>query len=95
MSKMTCMEAIFGVLTERVTMGTEHQCFDDIAMGCFALASGESTEPDVPKWIAAHDKERSELEVCLDICDYFRRYHGTAQPSAVMARAIAAGKAAL
>jgi len=95
MSKMTCMEAICEVLTEGGTACLEHQCFDDIVMGCFAWAISEGTGLDVPRWIAAHDKERSEEEVCLDICDYFRRYHGTAKPSVVMALAIAAGKAAL
>lgn len=95
MSKLTCMEAVFDVLTGRVTGGLDHECFDDLVMGCYALASGESNEPDVPAWIAARDKERSELEICLDICDYFRRYHGAAKPSAVMEQAIAAGKAAI
>lgn len=101
MSKMTCMEAVFEVLANNAVTSVaagdalEHQCFDDVLKGCFALASGESSEPDVPAWIAAHDSERSEFEVCLDICDYFYRYHGTARPSAVMERAIAAGKEAL
>ena len=95
MSKMTCMEAVFDALAGRATAGLDHECFDELVMGCYALASGESNEPDVPAWIAARDKERSELDVCLDICDWFRRYHGTAQPSAVIAQAIAAGKAAL
>lgn len=95
MSRMACVEAIYDVLAGRTTAGLEHECFDDILQGCYALASGDGSEADVPTWIAAHDKERSELEVCVDICDYFRRYHGTAKPSAVMAQAIAAGKEAL
>ena len=76
MSKMTCMEAVYDVLAGRCTAGLDHDCFDDLVMGCYALASGESSEPDAVAWIAAHDKERSELEICRDICDYFRRYHG-------------------
>ena len=95
MSKMQCMEAIFDVLAGRGTAGLDHECFDDLIMGCFALAAGEDSAPDVPAWITARDKGRDELKVCLDICDYFRRYHGDAKPSEVLARAIAAGKAAL
>lgn len=95
MSKMKCMEAVFDVLAGRSTVGLDHQCFDDLVMGCYALASGESSEPDLVAWIAARDKERGELEICLDICDYFRHYHGTAKPSAVIEQAIAAGKAAI
>lgn len=95
MSKMTCMEAIFDVLTEPSPLVTNCDCFDDLVMACFALASGEGSEPDVPAWIAAHDKERSEVEIYVDICDFFAKYHGKVKPSAVLARAIAAGKAAL
>ena len=95
MSKMTCMEAIFEVPAGRATAGLEHECFDDLVKGCYALASGESNEPDVVAWIAARDKERSEVEICVDICDYFHRYHGAAKPSALIARAIAAGRGAL
>lgn len=95
MSKMTCAEAIYEVLAGKYNAVIDHECFDDVFMGCFALASGESNEPDVLKWIAARDKERTELEICLDICDYFRKYHGTVKPTAILAKAIAAGKAAL
>lgn len=95
MSKLTCMEAVFDAIAGVGTAGLEHECLDDLVMGCFALASGESSEPDVVAWIAAHDKERSDLEICRDICDYFRRFRGAAKPSAIIAQAIAAGKAAL
>ena len=95
MSKLTCMEAVFDVLAGASTAGLDHECLDDLVMGCYAMASGESSEPDVAAWIAARDKERSELEVCRDICDYFRRFRGAAKPSAVIAKAIAAGKEAL
>lgn len=92
---MTCVEAIFDTLAGRATAGLDHECFNDLVMGCFALASGESSEPDVAAWIAAHDKERSELEVYLDICDYFKRFHGSERPSDILARAVEAGRAAL
>lgn len=95
MSKLTCMEAVFEVLAGRTTSGLDHECFDDLVMGCYALASGESSEPDVVAWIAAQDRERSQEQICLDICDYFRRHNSAAKPSALMAQAIAAGKAAL
>lgn len=95
MSKMTCVEAIFDELTGKISAGLDHECLDDLMAGCFALACGESSEPDIVAWIAARDKERSEFQICLDICDYFRRFHGAAKPSAVIARAIAAGKEAL
>lgn len=95
MSKMTCAEAIFDLLAGKYAGSTEHECFDDIFMACMDLAAGQGTGTDVPAWIAARDKERSEEEVCLDICDYFRRHHGTAKPSVVMAQAITAGRNAL
>ena len=95
MSKMTCMEAVFDVLAGQYTAGLEHECFDDLVKGCYALASGESSEPDVVAWIAAHDKERSEVEIRIDVCDFVRRHLGKVKPSEVIARAIQAGKDAL
>lgn len=94
MSKLTCMEAVFEVLAGRATAGLDHECFDDLVMACYALASGESSEPDVVAWIAAHDQERSPEQICLDICDYFRRCNSGRLPSAVLAEAIAAGRRA-
>lgn len=96
MSKMTCAEAIFDVLVGKYHVDTEHECFDDLFIGCFALAVGEGSERDVTAWIAARDEDRSEFQICLDICDYFHRRHPAhLQPSAVMAEAIAAGMEAL
>lgn len=95
MSKMKCAEAVYDVLVGKVTAALDHDCLEDLVMGCCALASGESNEPDVVAWIAARDKDRSEWEICSDICAYFRYYHGPVKPSEVMAKAIAAGKAAM
>ena len=94
MSKLTCLEAVFDVLAGPYVGGLEHECFDDLLRACYALASGESSEPDAVAWIAAHDKERSELEISMDICDFVRRHQGKVKPSEVIAQAIQAGKAA-
>lgn len=95
MSKMTCAEAIFDELAGKFSTAIDHECFDDIFMACFALATDSAADPDVPKWIASKDVERSEEDVLLDICAYFRKYNNTARPSEIISRAIAAGKKAL
>ena len=91
MSKLTCMEAVFDVLAGASTAGLDHECLDDLVMGCYAMASGESSEPDVAAWIAARDKERRNMIVTDDVIES----RGAAKPSAVIAKAIAAGKEAL
>lgn len=95
MSKMTCMEAVFDVLVGQYTAGLDHECFDDLVKACYALASGESKEPDVVGWIAARDKERTEVDIRMDICDFVRRHLGRVKPSEVIEKAIQAGKDAL
>lgn len=95
MSKLTCMEAILEVLLGKTTTGLHHPNGDDIILGCMAIATGETKETDLVSWIAAHDKNRSEAEICRDICAYLRESRYPAKPSAILAEAIAAGKAAL
>lgn len=95
MSKMTCMEAIVDTLFGPVTAGMDDDIVDDIVMGCMALATGECSEKTVVDWIVAHDKERSEMEVCLAILRFFRRHCRNSNPSEIMAAAVAAGMAAL
>lgn len=95
MRKMKCAEAVYDALVGKVTAALDHDSLDDLVRACCAIASGESKEPDVVAWIAARDKERSEWEICSDICAYFRYYHGPVKPSEVIAKAIAAGRAAM
>ena len=95
MSKMTCMEAIVDTLFGPVTAGMDDDIVDDIVMGCMALATGECSEKTVIDWIVAHDKERSEMEVCLEVLKFFRQYCRYNNPSEIMAAAVAAGMAAL
>lgn len=95
MSKMTCMEAILNVLLDKTTTGLHHPHSEDVIMGCMALATGEAHETDIVSWIAARDKTRSEAQICFDICSFFRETRYPAKTSAILAEAIAAGKAAL
>ena len=95
MSKMTCMEAIVDTLFGPVTAGMDDDICDDVVMGCMALATGECSEKTVVDWIVAHDKERSEMEICLEILKFFRRYCRDSKPSETLAAAVAAGLAAL
>lgn len=95
MSKLTCMEAIVDTLFGPVTAGMDDDICDDIVMGCMALATGECSEKTVVDWIVAHDKERSELEVCLEILRFFRRHCRNNSPSETLAAAVAAGMAVL
>lgn len=95
MSKMICMEAIVETLFGPVTAGMNDDICDDIIMGCMALATGECSQKTVVDWIVAHDKERSEMEVCLEILKFFRRNCRNGNPSETLAAAVAAGKAAL
>lgn len=95
MSKITCMEAILEVLLGKTTTGLHHPHTEDVIMGCMALATGEAKETDIVSWIAARDKNRSEAQICFDICSFFRETRYPAQTSAILAEAIAAGKAAL
>lgn len=95
MSKMTCMEAIVDTLFGPVTAGMDDDIVDDIVKGCMALATGECSEKTVIDWIVAHDKERSEMEVCLEVLKFFRRYRRNSNPSEIIAAAVAAGREAL
>ena len=95
MSKMTCMEAIVNVLFGPVTGGMDDDIVDDIVMGCMALATGESSQNTVIEWIVAHDKERSEIEVCMEVLKFFRRNRLKNNASEILAEAVAAGMAAL
>lgn len=95
MSKLTCMEAILEVLLGNTTTGLHHPHSEDVIMGCMALATGESHEPDVVSWIAARDKERSEAEICFDLCEFFRETRYPAKSSTILEEAIAAGREAL
>ena len=95
MSKMTCMEAIVETLFGPVTAGMDDDIVDDIVKGCMALATGEGKEKTVIDWIVAHDKERSEMDVCLEVLKFFRRNCREKNPSEIMAAAVAAGRAAL
>jgi hypothetical protein len=89
------MEAIVDTLFGPVTAGMDDDICDDIVMGCMALATGECSETTVVDWIVAHDKERSELEVCLEILRFFRRYRRNSAASETLAAAVAAGMAVL
>lgn len=95
MSKMTCMEAIAESLFGPVTAGMDDPIFEDMVNGCMAVAIGECEETDVVSWIVSHRKERSEIEVCLEILKFFRWHCRGRKPSEVLAAAVAAGKAAL
>lgn len=95
MSKMTCMEAIVDALFGPVTAGMDDDIVDDIVMGCMALATGECSQKTVIDWIVARDKERSEMEVCMEVLKFFRRYRLKNNASEIMAEAVAAGMAAL
>ncbi len=95
MSKMTCMEAIAESLFGPVTAGMDDPIFEDMVKGCMALATGECSEKTVVDWIVAHDKERSEIEVCLEILKFFRWHCRGSKPSEVLAAAVAAGMEAL
>ena len=94
MSKMTCMEAILEVLLDKTTVGLRHPHLDPILKGCMALATGESSEPDVIAWIVAHDKNRTEEEICKDVCIFLRETRYPLKTSSLLAEAVAAGKAA-
>lgn len=95
MSKMTCMEAICDSLFGQMTGGMDDPIFEDMIMGCMALATGECSEKTVIDWIVAHDTERSEIEVCLAILKFFRWHCRSRKPSVVIAEAVLAGRAVL
>ena len=93
MSRIAAIENIYDTLVEN-GLDTDHAIFDDIVIGCLTAAVDPAAAgKEVITIIADLDEERTEEEVCMDLCDY-RKVSGSKQPIGVtIAQAVAAGRA--
>lgn len=93
MSRIAAVERIFDTLVG-AGLSEDHSSFDDLVMGCLAAAVDPAAAgKEVITIIADLDEERTEEEVCMDLCDY-RKASGSKQPIGVtIAQAVAAGRA--
>lgn len=90
MSKMKCVEEVYDVLAA-AGLKEDHVCFDDLVYGCVALACGEANT-DVVSYLEELDNDRSGTSIALDIYAFVRASGSKERPSAIIARAIAAGR---
>lgn len=90
MSKMKCVEEVYDVLVG-AGLNEEHDSFDDLLYGCVALAAGEA-DTDIVSYIESHDPDRTGAMIASDIYTFVRFCGSKERPSAIIARAIAAGK---
>ena len=90
MSKMKCVEEVYDVLVE-AGLDVEHDCFEDLLFGCVALATGEA-ESDLVTYVEDYDRDRTGAMIASDIYTYVRNCGSKERPSAIIARAVAAGK---
>lgn len=90
MSKMKCVEEVYDVLAA-AGLREDHMCFDDLIYGCVALASGEANT-DLVSYLEDMDADRDGAAIALDIYTYVRESGSEERPSAIIARAIAAGR---
>lgn len=94
MSKMAVVENIYDALTE-AGLKTEHACFDDLVFGCTCLAVDPAYRgKEVLDWIADQDDARDEIQIALDIKEFFRISGCPGFVTDVVAKAVAAGRAA-
>lgn len=93
MSRIAAVERIFDTLVG-AGLSQDHSDFDDLIIGCLAAAVDPvAAGKEVITIIADLDEERTEAEVCMDLCDY-RKVSGSKQPIGVtIAQAVAAGRA--
>lgn len=90
MSMMKCVEEVYDAL-KGAGLRDDHNCFEDLLYGCVAMATG-SEYTDIVAYIAAMDSDRDETSIGLDICSFIRHCGSKDRPSAIVARAVAAGK---
>lgn len=90
MSKMKCVEEVCDVLVG-AGLREDHACFDDLVYACVELASGEAST-DVVTFLEEVDPDRNGTAIALDIYTYVRESGSKERPSAIIARAIAAGR---
>lgn len=90
MSKMKCLEEVYDVLAA-AGLREDHVCFDDLIYGCVALACGEANT-DVVSYLEELDNDRDGTAIALDIYAFVRESGSKERPSAIIARAIAAGR---
>lgn len=66
-----CVECIWATLAQE--LNEEDACFDDLVMYCVERCSGKvGPGVGVAEWVAAHDRDRTEAEVALDLVAYAR-----------------------
>lgn len=91
MSRMACVENIYDVLVGE-GLRTDHACFDDLVIGCSELVA-QDKGTDIVSVLAEMDEDRDETTIALDIYEYVRNCGSAAKPTAIIAKAVAAGMA--
>lgn len=66
-----CVECVWATLAQE--LNEEDMCFDDLVMYCVERCAGRvGPEVGVAEWVAAHDRDRTETEVALDLVAFAR-----------------------
>lgn len=92
MGRIACVENVYDYLVGE-GLNAEHASFDDLVLGCVALAVDPCEKgKELSTWIAERDESRTEEEIILDLKDYLRGCGCKRYLSEIVANAVALGR---